>query len=109
MVLSVVHVVSVGIRRNTLPQESFMATCFGSVSCLAIIVGPSTEKEGLGWKTTKMKRMMTAILCPLNTVVLQWKTMMKKKQKNVHHMSQMMILVGPLLMQRENVIAKGRG
>jgi ribosomal protein S27E len=34
-------------EKITLPQESFRATCFGPVSCLAIMFGPSTEKEGL--------------------------------------------------------------
>jgi hypothetical protein len=47
MVLCVVHVLNVGTRRNTLPGKSFTPTCFGKVSCLAIIVRPSTEKEGL--------------------------------------------------------------
>jgi hypothetical protein len=42
-----VHVLNIGIRRITLPQESFKATCFGPVLCLAIMFGPSTEKEGL--------------------------------------------------------------
>jgi hypothetical protein len=45
--LCFVHVLNVGMRRITLPQESFKATCFGPVSCLAIMFGPSTEKEGL--------------------------------------------------------------
>jgi hypothetical protein len=47
MVLCVVYVLTVGTRRNTLPGKSFTPTGFGKVSCLAIIVGPSTEKEGL--------------------------------------------------------------
>jgi hypothetical protein len=47
MVLCVVHAVSVRMRRITLPQESFTPTYFGPVSSLAIIVGPSMEKEGL--------------------------------------------------------------
>jgi hypothetical protein len=47
MVLCVVHVLTVRIRRNTLPEKSFTPTCFRKVSCLDIIVGPSTEKEGL--------------------------------------------------------------
>jgi hypothetical protein len=47
MVLCLVHVVSVRIRRITLPQISFTTTCFGPVSCPAIIVGPSIKKEGL--------------------------------------------------------------
>jgi hypothetical protein len=47
MVICVVHVLTVRIRRNTLPGKSFTPTCFGKVSCLAIIVGPSMEKEGL--------------------------------------------------------------
>jgi hypothetical protein len=46
-VLCLVHVVSVRIRRITLPQISFIATFLGPVSCPTIIVGPSTEKEGL--------------------------------------------------------------
>jgi hypothetical protein len=47
MVLCVVHVLTVRTRRNILPGKSFTPTCFGKVSCPAIIVGPSTEKEGL--------------------------------------------------------------
>jgi hypothetical protein len=47
MVLCVVYVLTVGTRRNTLPRKSFTPTGFGKVSCLAIIVGPSTEKEEL--------------------------------------------------------------
>jgi hypothetical protein len=47
MVLYVVHVLTVRTRRNTLPGKSFTPTCFGKVSWLAIIVGPSTEKEGI--------------------------------------------------------------
>ena len=46
-VLLSVHVLSVRIRRVTLPQEMFTCICFGTVSCQAIIVGPSMEKEGL--------------------------------------------------------------
>jgi hypothetical protein len=42
-----VHVLNVRMRRITLPQESFRATCFGPVLCRAIIFGPSTKKEGL--------------------------------------------------------------
>jgi hypothetical protein len=45
--LGFVHVLNVEIRRITLPQESFRATCFGPVLCLAIMFGPSTEKDGL--------------------------------------------------------------
>jgi hypothetical protein len=45
--LCFVHVLNVGMRRITLPQESFRATCFGPVLCLAIMFGPSTEKEEL--------------------------------------------------------------
>jgi hypothetical protein len=47
MVLCVVHAVFVRMRRITLPQRPFTSTCFGSVSCPAIIVGPSMKKEGL--------------------------------------------------------------
>jgi uncharacterized membrane protein len=47
MVLCVVHVLIVRTRRNTLPRKSFTPTYFGKVSCPAIIVGPSTEKEEL--------------------------------------------------------------
>jgi hypothetical protein len=47
MVLYVVHVLTVRTRRNTLPGKSFTPTCFGKVSCPAIIVRPSMEKEGL--------------------------------------------------------------
>ena len=46
MVLCLVHVWTVGTLMSTLPREPFKATCFGEVSCPAIIVGPSTEKEG---------------------------------------------------------------
>jgi hypothetical protein len=45
--LCFVYVLNVGMRRITLDQESFRATCFGLVLCLAIMFGPSTEKEGL--------------------------------------------------------------
>jgi hypothetical protein len=45
MVLYLVLVVSVRIRRITPTQISFAATCFGPVSCPAIIVGPSMEKK----------------------------------------------------------------
>jgi hypothetical protein len=44
MVLLSVHVVSVRIRRITLPQGPFTSTYFNTVSCPTIIVGPSTEK-----------------------------------------------------------------
>jgi hypothetical protein len=47
MALRFVHVLNFGMRRITLPQESFRATCFGLVSCLAIMFGPSMEEEGL--------------------------------------------------------------
>jgi hypothetical protein len=47
MVLCVVHVLSVRIRMITLPRTPFTPTSFGPVSCLAIIVGPNTEKERL--------------------------------------------------------------
>jgi hypothetical protein len=47
MVLYVVHVLTVRTRRNTLPRKSFTPTCFRKVSCIAIIVGPSMEKQGL--------------------------------------------------------------
>ena len=57
----------------------------------------------------KKKRMMTTILGSLNTMILQWgKRMKNKKLKKRHHMSPLMILVGPLLMQRETVKVKGR-
>ena len=46
MVFCVVRVLNVGMRRITLPQESFRATCFGPASCPAIMFGPCTEKEG---------------------------------------------------------------
>ena len=46
-VLFVVHVWIVGMRRITLPQETFRATCFGADSCPGITFGPSTEKKGL--------------------------------------------------------------
>jgi hypothetical protein len=45
--LCFVHVLNVGMRRITLPHDSFRATCYGLVLCLAIMFGPSTEKEGL--------------------------------------------------------------
>jgi hypothetical protein len=47
MVLCVVYVLTVRTRRNTLLEKSFTPTYFGKVSCPAIIVGPSMEKEGL--------------------------------------------------------------
>jgi hypothetical protein len=46
-VLYSVRVVTVRIRRITQTQKSFTSTCFGMVSCPAIIVGPSTERGGL--------------------------------------------------------------
>src|SRR3954470_2329938 len=77
-ILCLVPVLTVGTWRSTLPREHFKATCFGEVSFPDIIVGTSTEKEGLGRKTMKKRRMMIAILCPLkNSVTLQWKTMKK--------------------------------
>jgi hypothetical protein len=45
--LCFVHVLNVEMRRITLAQESFRATCFDPVLCLAIMFRPSTEKEGL--------------------------------------------------------------
>jgi hypothetical protein len=47
IVLYLVHVMFARIRRITLPQISFTATCLGPVSCPAIITGPSTEKDGV--------------------------------------------------------------
>jgi hypothetical protein len=109
MVLLSVHAVSVRIRRITLPQEPFTSTLFSTVSCPAIIVGPSTEKEGLQWKTMKKKRIMTTNLSSLNTVILLWDKL-KGKLKKRHMMSPVMILVGPLLMHGETVklIRRGR-
>ena len=65
IILCLVPVLTVGTWRSTLPREYFKATCFGEVSFPDIIVGPSTEKEGLGRKTMNKRRMMIAILCPL--------------------------------------------
>ena len=105
----VVHVVSVRIRRITLPQKPFTSTCLRTVSCPAIIVGPSTEKEGLRWKTMKKRRMMTTILCSLrNAVILLCKTLKKKEVNIGHQMSPLMVLVGSFLMQSENAIQKRR-
>ena len=59
---------------------------------------------------TKRKRMMTVIPISLNTMILQkaMKTMKHKIKR--HQMSLlMMILAGPLLMQRENVKLKRKG
>src|SRR3990170_3504733 len=47
MVLCIVHVLSVGIRRITLPQKPFTSTYLRRVSCHTIMFGPSMEKEGL--------------------------------------------------------------
>lgn len=47
MVLCVVRVFTVRTRKTTQIPEPFTPTCFDPVSCPAIIVGPSTEKEGL--------------------------------------------------------------
>ena len=71
MVLCVVHVLNVGMRRITLPQESFRATCFCPVSCPAIMFGARTEKEGLLLKRAMKKRTMmtTTDLCSLNTLI----------------------------------------
>jgi hypothetical protein len=82
MVLLSVHVVYVRIKRITLPQEPFTCTCFSTVSCPATIVGPSTKKEVLQWKTMK-KRIMTTILGSLNTVILSWEKL-KGKLKETH-------------------------
>src|SRR5215203_529240 len=101
-VLLSVHVLAVRIRRVTLPQETFTCTCFGRVSCQAIIVGPSMEKEGLEWKKMKkgMISSMTTIL--IISVILSWRMLkvgkVKGKVKKRHVMSPLMILVGPLLM-----------
>jgi hypothetical protein len=87
------------------------------VSCPATLVGPSTEKEVLQWKTMKKKRMMTTILSSQNTVILSWeklkgelKCKLKGKLKERHIMSPLMISVGPLLMHGENakLIRRGR-
>jgi hypothetical protein len=47
MVLCLVLMVSFRIRRITLTQISFAATCFGPVLCPAIIIGPSTGERGI--------------------------------------------------------------
>jgi hypothetical protein len=47
MVLCVVHAVFVKMKRITLPQRPFTSTYSDSVSCPAIIVGPSMGREGL--------------------------------------------------------------
>jgi hypothetical protein len=52
---------------------------------------------------------MTTILCTLNTMILQYKKMKKKKLKNEHQMSPLLILVGPLLMHRWTAKVKRRG
>jgi hypothetical protein len=82
------------------------------VSYPATIVGPSTEKEVLQWKTMN-KRMMTTILGSLNTVILSWEKLkgeLKGKLKETHMMSSLIISVGPLLMHGENtkLIRRGR-
>src|SRR3954465_8629302 len=65
--------------KDYLPQIPFTSTCWRTVSCLAIIVEPSTEKVGLYWKTTKKKRIVTTILFSLKTVIVEWgKTNLKK-------------------------------
>src|SRR4051812_34527438 len=110
IILCLVPVLTVGTWRTTLPREHFKATCFGEVSFPDIIVGPSTEKEGLGRK--RKRRMMIAILCPLkNSVTLQWKTMKKMellevtlmKKNNGNRMRPLMVLVESYLMQSETV------
>jgi hypothetical protein len=40
------------------------------------------------------KRMMTTIMCTLNTVIVEWTTMKNKKLKNGHQMSPLVILSG---------------
>ena len=45
--LCLVHLLTVGMSQSTLKDLPFIATWLGRVSCPAIIVGPSTEKEGL--------------------------------------------------------------
>ena len=42
-VLCLVHMWTVGMLRSSLPREPFKATCFGEVSCPAIIVGPDRK------------------------------------------------------------------
>jgi hypothetical protein len=117
MVLMSVHVVCIRIRRITLPQKPFTSTCFSMVSCPSTIVGLSTEKEGLQWKTMKKNRIMTTIPSSLNIVILSWEKLkgklkgdLKRKMKERHMMSPLMILVGPLLMHGENakLIRRGR-
>ena len=41
------YVLAVRMVAITLHQEPFMSTCLIPVSCLTIMFGPSTEKEGL--------------------------------------------------------------
>ncbi len=92
----------------------FTCTCFGTVSCQAIIVGPNMEKEGLECKIMK-KGMMTTIL--IISVILSWRMLKEGKQKGKvkgkvkkrHVMSPLMILVGPLLMHGEAAKLKRRG
>ncbi|KAK1626733.1 hypothetical protein QYE76_001048 [Lolium multiflorum] len=60
------------------PTHLFTCTCFGTVSCQAIIVGPSMEKEGLEWKKMK-KGMMTTIM--IISVILSWRMLREGKQK----------------------------
>jgi hypothetical protein len=88
-VLFSIHVMSVRIRRITLPQEPFTSTCFSTVLCQAIIVGPSMKKEGLQWKIMK-KGMLTTILI---LVILSWR-MLKGKQKGKVKKRHIMILLG---------------
>ena len=75
-VLLSVHVLSVRIRRVTPPQETFTCTCFGTVSCEAIIVGPSMEKEGLECKKMK-KGMISMTTIMIISVILSWRMMLK--------------------------------
>jgi hypothetical protein len=98
--------------KNYSSSRPFTCTCFSTVSCPATIVGPSTEKEVLQWKTMK-KRMMTTILGSLNMVILSWEKLkgeLKGKLKERHMMMPLMISVGPLLMHGENakLIRRGR-
>src|SRR4051812_3025762 len=62
--------------RVTPRQEEFTWTCLCMVSCQAIIVGPSMEKEGSEWKTMK-KGMISMTTIVIISVILSWRMMLK--------------------------------
>jgi hypothetical protein len=102
MVLCVVHVLTMRTRKNALPGKSFTPTCFGKVLCLAIIVGPSTKKEGVMMEDKEEEEDDDMYPEYGDTAMgeLKMKGHDKLKMKR-HQMSPLMIFVGPSLMHTE--------